>query len=146
MCFYYWINNNVLSPGSQIRMKLNNDFNNMNLFEKIWFNIPNFIKYAFTKNIFILMLMMIPVNKYLIDYLKNKKYKKIIILLFNIIPIITIILNSIYMLPVGVNMNYNGIFRTSNWYYIFYWIVFFIIYVFALFKYIRVKKDIEYIN
>jgi hypothetical protein len=135
----------LLSPGSQLRMSQNIDFANMNTFEKIFRNIPNFIKYGFTKNIFILIMMLIPTNKYLIDTLKSKKYKLIIILLFNIIPILSIIQNWHHMIPIGIDNNYNGFFLTTNWYYIFYWISFLIIYLLSIIKYTKDKKNKEHI-
>jgi Kef-type K+ transport system membrane component KefB len=116
---------------------MNQEFLNMNLFEKLFRNIPNFIKYTFTKNIFILIIMLLPTNKYLSEYLKNKKNKNILLIIFNIIPILSIIQNWHHMIPIGINNNYNGIFLTTNWYYIFYWIFFIIIYLLSLIKYIK---------
>lgn len=130
----------LLSPGSQLRMTENIEFMNMNIFEKIFRNIPNFIRYSFTKNIFILILMLIPTNKYLLDKLKNKKYKISIIILFNLIPCLSILQNWKHMIPIGINIKYSGIFLTSNWYYIFYWILFIIIYFLSIIKYVNDKN------
>ena len=132
----------LLSPGSQIRMNENIEFANMNLFGKIYRNIPNFIRYSFTKNIFILIMMLIPINKYILDKFKNNKYKIVIIILFNIIPCLSIFQNWHYMIPIGIDINYNGVFLTTNWYYIFYWIIFMMIYILSIIKYLEEKDDI----
>ena len=50
----------LMSPGSAYRKLIENiDFNNLSLFGKIKYNIPNFFLYTFTKNPYLIILMLI---------------------------------------------------------------------------------------
>lgn len=133
----------LISPGSQIRLNLDFGFSNLNIFEKIFKNIPNFIYYVFTKNIFILIFMLIPIDIFINKKLTTK-YKRIIIVLFNIISILSIIQNIIYMIPFNIADKiyiYNGIFMTNNWYFIIYWIIFGLLFLFSICHSIKNKDE-----
>lgn len=77
-----------LSPGNSIRSKGENlEFNKLNVFEKIIYNIPNFIYYTYISNYLLIILML--VGNYMI--IKNKVKNKILSYLlyfFNFISII----------------------------------------------------------
>lgn len=133
------------SPGSAHRMQMNLEFQQMNLFEKIFSNIPNFIRYTFTANCFILIFMMIPVTKLLSNRIKNHKLKPILLGTWNLIPVLSILQNIQYMIPFNLENHIHfykeGIFLTSNWYFIFYWILFGILFLLSIFEFIKEKKE-----
>jgi len=133
----------LLSPGSAMRMEQNISFNELNIFEKVFKNIPNLIFYIFNKNIFTLILMALPINMYLKEKIKGKK-KIPIIALFNIIPVMSIIQNIRYMIPTNLDHIwpfYNGVFATNKWYFIFYWLLFTILFIVSTIKYIKNKDE-----
>ncbi len=134
----------LLSPGSQLRLQsCCSVFSRLNLFEKIFINIPNFIKYTLNRNIFLLILMLIPINLFIKNNIKFK-YKKVILTMFNIIPILSIMQNIIYIIPVNtVNLIpvYDCIFTVSKWYFIFYWILFILLYLVSIYKLIKNKDE-----
>lgn len=133
------------SPGSAHRMQLNLEFEQMNLIEKICTNIPNLIRYTFTANAFILIFMMIPVTKFLSKKIKNHKGKPILLGIWNLIPILSILQNIQYMIPINLENHIQfykeGIFFTSNWYFIFYWIGFGIFFLLSIFEFIKEKEE-----
>jgi hypothetical protein len=80
------------SPGTHNRMLTDNkDFFEKNIFEKIAWNIPNFINYTFVNNIFMLILLIIPMNYLIINKIKNKIYKYCFLILTNCLVLLTII-------------------------------------------------------
>lgn len=52
----------LLSPGSAARSAQNVDFNSLSLFEKVFGNLENFIKYLFTRNLMLLLVMLVVIN------------------------------------------------------------------------------------
>lgn len=86
-----------LSPGAQLRAS-EYEFSNYSLFKKIIVNIPNFINYTFIKNTFLIILIIILINVF-IFYKHKINFKRICAsILINIIPIITIISNVLYLI------------------------------------------------
>lgn len=128
------------SPGSASRMQIYPEFENMSLFGKIFYNIPNFISYTFEKNAIILLFILILINKMLISKLKNIKYKNIILIIFNIIPTLSILENILYIMPLNININYS-ILNTSNWYYLLYWFIFTLLWFYTIIYFIKDKKE-----
>ena len=113
-----------LSPGSQYRMSIENvEFNKLNIFQKINFNIPSFIYYTFVVNYYLLILWIIS-NYFIIkDKIKNNYFKIILILFMSIIPLMTILiyLKSIVHKEMFINNFY------LNIYYIMFAVVSFIL-------------------
>ncbi len=121
----------------------NEFFSSLNLWDKKIENIPNFIKYLFTRNTFTMLLMLIPINYVVIDVFKSKPYNRLVIVLFNIIPIFTIICNFSLLIPFNLNLvisSYHGIFNTYNSYFIFYWLLFLGLFIYSIFIIINDKK------
>lgn len=127
------------SPGSMIRMQANTTFSDMRLLEKILTNIPEFIKYAFSRNSVILLFMLILINKMLLSKLKNNRLKYLLALIFDIIPIITIITNigSLFPLNIGSYLNIN----VGNMAIYFYWVIFALMWIFTVMHFIKEKKE-----
>lgn len=123
------------SPGSAIRLAENPEFNNLSILSKIITNIPNFISYAFARNVIPLIFMMISIN----IMLKNRIKNKLLIIIYNIIPAITIIENLIYMVPIYFEQKF--IINTTNWYYIFYWITFGLLFIYSIYYHIKDRKE-----
>ena len=94
-------------------------------------NIPNFIDVTFSKNILLFIISAIPINFYLNNVLKDYTYKRVIIVLFDLLLVFSLAYNFFYYSPVNLNLvinKYKGVFALENIYYIFYFIFYMILY------------------
>lgn len=128
----------VLSPGTRYRTSVENlAFNELNIFEKIIYNIPNFVYYTFIINTFMLMLMSVS-NYFLIKNNVKKSWLKYFLMVFmEIVPLFTIIG---YILSMFIDsslfvVDYNNLFI------ILYWIIYLIILSILIFVFD--KKDFK---
>ena len=128
----------VLSPGTRYRNSIENlAFNELNIFEKIIYNIPNFVYYTFIINTFMLMLMSVS-NYFLIKNNVKKSWLKYFLMVFmEIVPLFTIIG---YILSMFIDsslfvVDYNNLFI------ILYWIIYLIILSILIFVFD--KKDFK---
>jgi len=81
-----------MSPGTVARMLVENpEFNNLNVFNKIIHNIPNFVSYTFINNSFLILLGTICMTYMFLKEKLNKCFKIIFILYINILTIFTVI-------------------------------------------------------
>jgi len=126
------------SPGTEARMLYENSLvPETSMFSQIINNIPNFINYSIAGNIIILVLTPISFI-YLVWKTTNNKYIRMITVLFNVIPYITIIYN---ILNLATLSSFSSLLRsisflsTSNIYIIIYWII----YLIALFVLILIR-------
>ena len=109
-------------------------------------NIPYMIEHTFSNNIVLLILGAIPINMYLYHELKENTYVRVVITLFDLILLFSLSYNFYNYSPVNLNLiisKYNGVFATENWYYIFYYISYIILFILSMNYYIknnRVKK------
>ena len=117
------------SPGSASRSLTENiEFNNLTIIGKILTNIKNFNNYVFLKNSIMLIITVIPILYYLI-----KKRKIITSLLVTIIPILSIISNIYYMLPMKFSFLQNfSMIDKSNSIYIIYWIIYIFLFILSI--------------
>ena len=124
----------LLSPGTKIRSKTENIyFNELSLFRKILYNIPNFIFYTFTSNYYLLILMSVA-NYYLVNnFTKNKNLKIISSLYLLIFPIITIIL---YLLNIFNIITFN----LNNIFILIYYIIYILVDLYLLFIFTKENK------
>lgn len=124
----------LLSPGTAKRSKTENIyFNELSLFGKIFYNIPNFIFYTFTSNYYLLILMSIA-NYYLVkNFIKNKKLRIISYLYLLIFPIITIFL---YLLKTFAIISFN----LNNSFILIYYIIYILIDLYLLFIFTKKNK------
>ena len=112
-------------------------------------NLPKYIDTIFSKNIILIILGAIPINFYLSDKLNNWVYKRLVIVLFDLILIFSLAYNFSYYSPVNINLvinKYFGIFATENWYYIFYFIIYIVLFFLSIKRYITNKKTNYYIQ
>ena len=94
-----------LSPGNSIRNGMeNNYFNTLSSFEKIIYNIPNYIYYTYTINYFLIVLMIIG-NYFIIKNKINRRPIKIILCIFNIISIIFVLKSLLTKCDYSSNVN-----------------------------------------
>lgn len=129
------------SPGSANRMYEEKYFMDMSLLGKVFYNIPNFIYYTYNRNAIILFFMIIIINKMFYQLLKKRKTIFLIVtILFNIIPLISIIENIGYILPIEINFNW-GNFNTANWHYVFYWIIFTGTWFYAIYYFLKEYQE-----
>jgi hypothetical protein len=111
-------------------------------------NIPKFINQTFSKNILIFIIGLIPINKFLDEKMGTFSYKRVIIVLFSLVPILSLIYNFFNYSPVNLNLvinKYNGIFATENWYFIIYYILYMLLYVISILHFIKRQKSRMYI-
>lgn len=80
-----------LSPGNALRSKNENlEFNKLNIFEKIIYNLPNFIYYTYISNYLLILLMLIGNHMLFKKNIKSKQLKYILYI-FNFFSIIFMI-------------------------------------------------------
>ena len=127
----------MISSGSAIRSASYEYFNNLSLFRKIFLNLDNISNYLFNKNIMMILLMLIIINYAL--KLKNIKTYKLV--LFNVIPVLSIINNIKYYISYEINFMLPTFFDYLNKYIIFFWLIFFIIYLYSIYIILNNNKD-----
>ena len=121
-------------------------YNNMNIALS---NLPKYIDTIFSKNIILILLGAIPINYYLRDKLNGWVYTRLVITMFDLILIFSLAYNFSYYSPVNINLvinKYFGIFATENWYYIFYFIIYMVLFFLSIKRYITNKKTNLYIQ
>ena len=104
----------LLSPGTYQRSQIENiEFKNLSIFQKIWYNIPNFIYYTYYINYYMILLMIIS-NYYLInEIVKNKVFKiigYIYLILFPIFIIYSYLISNLFNITIFQNFNQYNIF------------------------------------
>ena len=107
-------------------------------------NITNYIESFFSKNILLVMLSCIPINKYLNEKLSSNIHKRTIIMIFNLIMLFSFLYNFSYYVPVNINLvinKYFGVFALENWYYIFYYFIYFWLLLASFKHYLRNNKN-----
>lgn len=136
-CFMYF------SPGTRVRMNVENDFTSLSLIEKFLYNIPNLINYTFIKNSF-LVLLFIVVMVVIIKRNVKRNVPKYLLLVFTIIPaFVTLILNigSRFVALPNVLLK---VLNSQNVLVDIYWILFTILFIILIFKYLKLNKSILY--
>lgn len=124
-----------LSPGTAYRKEHENIyFNQLNIIEKVIYNIPNYIYYTFITNSFLLILLTIS-NTYLVLKEKySKVIKGLIIAYITLIPFLTIILYNLAEF-ITLPINILNIINPSNLLIQLYWFSYIIIWIYLLIKY-----------
>ncbi len=120
------------SPGTILRNATENlEFNKLNIFSKVFYNLPNFIYYTFIVNSFLLIILSINHTYYLLKTKLNKTLKILLILYMTIIPILTIIIYNLSQFIIVPNYLLNFI-DSNSIFIILYWIIYIIIYLLFL--------------
>lgn len=110
---------------------------------EIFSNIYNYIELIFSKNILLIIIGAIPINYYLAEKLKSSTYSRVLITLFDSFLVFSLMYNFFHYSPVNLNLvisKYNGVFATENWYYIFYFISYIILFAISINHYIKNKR------
>ncbi len=109
----------LLSPGSRARSLVENlEFNQLNIFEKVIYNIPNFIFYTFIANSYFLVLSMTSNFLLIKKYGKNKMIKILLLLFLLPVALITILIypiSSFYPNKFSFFINPNHILLILYW-------------------------------
>lgn len=126
----------LLSPGSAERSLVEGSeiFKSLNLIEKIFYNLENFSTHMILNNIVMLILMLCIIN-YTISRFFCKHRKKLY-LFFNLIPLLSIILNIKSLMPFYIDslyFNLPDILDFSSVWYLFYWILFFAFFLYCIY-------------
>ena len=127
------------SPGNMKRSSVENlVFNDLSLFGKIIYNIPNFIYYTFIINPY-MMLLMIWANCYLIKNVVSNKYIKIGNYLYLII--IPIVIAIFYLLSNFIDHSIFLVFNQNNIFVIIYYFSYIIMEFVLLFLFWKKRKE-----
>jgi len=132
----------LMSPGSAARSLTENvDFNNLSIISKFLVNIKNFNNYVFFKNSTMIIITIIPILYYLI---KNKH--KIFAILISVIPVISVISNIYYMLPMKFEfLQKLTLTSIDNTVFILYWIIYLIVFILSINYIVKNKKEKTFI-
>ena len=122
----------LLSPGTHLRSLVENTtFNNLNIIDKVIYNIPNFIYYTFTINSFMLIMFIITYIYLIKKTIKNKYGKYILMFILSIYPIINIIVYNLSLININ---NYSYLIDSNNYLIIVYWIIYSLLFIYLLIK------------
>lgn len=106
-------------------------------------NIPTLIENVFSNNIILLILGAIPINMFLYEKLKENTYVRVVISLFDLILLFSLSYNFFNYSPVNLNLvisKYGGIFATENWYYIFYFLTYLVLYIVSINYFVKNRR------
>ena len=134
----------LLSPGSMERSLTEGSeiFRNLNLFEKIIYNLENFSEYMILKKPTMLLLMTWVINC-TIDR-SSIKHKWFYYFFFNCIPVLTIIFNLRYVTPIVIgilNFDYPNFLDFGSKWYLVYWFIFFCSFLYSIYFILKNNKD-----
>ena len=134
----------VLSPGTATRMSLEmGEFGKLNLFEKIFYNMGNFVNYTYLINPIMLVVMVLVFDLLIIEKDKNKVRKSLLLAFMNIVPIVTILSSINLILPIefsflnNLSNSLSFIGNSDNILIIVYWIIFDIVYFGGIIYYLE---------
>lgn len=120
-------------------------YTNMESINNITYVIENF----FSNNILLIILGAVPINMFLYEKLKDNTYVRVVITLFDLVLVFSLSYNFFNYSPVNLNLilsKYRGIFATENWYYVFYFITYIVLFILSINYYINNKKLREMFN
>lgn len=132
----------LISPGSSLRAKnVSYYFYKLSLLERIHINATNnLVKFTLTRNSFMMLLMLTCCNMYIINKARGKRISKIIAcILFNIIPIYTILQQSLMNIVEIELLNW---FITDKLCFWPYWILFIIVFFISLISSYKTDKKL----
>ena len=130
----------ICAPGNMNRLGEYSTFKAMNLFDKVVFNLPNFISYTFLRNSFLLILIFIVILLLVKRYVKKKSWMLVTcIYLFPLL--VTSIVN--YAETLGINISkllflVNG---SSIWIMIYYFSIIIMLLILLFYYYQEYKKE-----
>ena len=140
----------MVSPGTRNRIEIDDAaFAEMNVFEKVLSNMPNFVKFTYILNPIMVLVFVSALNTLVINKEKNNIVKWISIAFLSIIPIITIVANLNTILPFEIdifktiNTKLAFICNADNIFVILYWIIFTIYSLFAIIRYCNKETKLE---
>ena len=140
----------MVSPGTNRRISIDDAaFAELNIFEKVISNIPNFVNFTYIKHPIMILVLVFALNSLVIRKEKIKVIKWISIIFISVIPIITMIANLNCILPVEFNIlnvvseKLNFISNSEKIYIILYWIAFTLYTLYAIIRYCDKEIKIE---
>lgn len=140
----------MVSPGTNRRISIDDaEFAELNIFEKVISNIPNFVNFTYIKNPIMVLVIVLALNTFVICKERNKIIKSISILFINIVPAITMIANLNLILPLEFNVlnlvseKLHFISNGDNIYIIVYWILLTLYTLYAVIRYSDKETKLE---
>ena len=138
----------VLSPGTAMRISIEmGEFGNLNLFQKIIYNLSNFVEFGYLINPMMVLIMVVAFDLLVYKNEKNIKKRLLLIIFMSVVPILTIIgnINLISPFEFGVLNKISSflsfISNSKSSFIIIYWICFDLVYLISIFIYL--KSDIN---
>lgn len=119
------------SPGSASRMALNKEFYDLGIIDRILYNKYSLMNYTYTRNAFVIIIMLVPIFYNVFSKIKSKKIRWCAFISFILIPILTII-NSVLSL-INLDLSRVGIEVQNNLICFISWICFTVIYIISIF-------------
>lgn len=123
----------LLSPGSASRIHEYPEFSTLSIFQKIYINIPNFIKYAFTRNPFLLILSCFPVIYMIMNNKYIKGFQSMIATGLILFVGLAVFQNIMVLMPLDVYVNFDfGKLSLDRWYYIIFWFIYGLMFLYSI--------------
>lgn len=134
----------LAAPGTNLRLDTT-EFATLNIFEKIIYNIPTFINYTYLQNSFLILLFGFVLYYIVRKNIKNKILKLCLYSFIIVIPFMTAVIYIITPFTGDIKIFWR-LLDSSLWYINVYWLIYTILLLFILIKYlIKEKKNLLFI-
>lgn len=104
------------------------EFANLSLIGKVIYNIDNCIRYLYTRNAFLIVLMLIPINNIINKIIKRKAIKIPIMVLINAYCLVSILQNLQYEFPIFEKL----FILNSKWITVTFWTIYTILFLYSI--------------
>ena len=132
----------AFSPGTMKRLDEYPDFSKLSLFEKIKYNIPNFIAFTFIRNSFLTFLSVLFVYNLGFKYIKNKFILVVVYIYSTVVPLLTALVY--YVGTLGINISkFDFLLDTKNNFIIIFWLIYSLILLYLVIRYIKEYGNIS---
>ncbi len=124
----------LVSPGSAMRLMQTPEFAELSIIGKVLFNINCCIQCLYTRNVFLILLMLIPINYIINKKIKIKWIKVLIMVVLNAFCLANVIQNIQLMLPIDFNrLQFGEIFiLNSKKIAVPFWIIFTLLFLYSI--------------
>lgn len=130
----------LFSPGTMNRLNSMSSFDKMNLLEKIKYTFPRQLRYVFVKNSFLILISTF--SSLVLIYRNLKGFKKFALYFFmGIVPFITIVLNTCYLIFNFQIGRLNFLLDCYNIFTFLYWCAYLVILIILVVKYSKADKQ-----
>lgn len=132
----------ITSPGTRARLNYEGDFSNLSILGKFIYNIPSLINYTYIKNAFLLIIIIYALLILINKYVSSKKIK-LTLSVFVLISALTSITQTLTFITRHHVIGLWRLLMVEKWYVIVYWLIFTIIVIYFIIKYLKDTKDFK---